>query len=545
MIHHRRLWVAASVLLLSGNVGTTFAQQPGKGSSPPAGEVLYNGIHLPRPWPPQQALAREPAQPAYLKSPPEVIPIDVGRQLLVDDFLIASTNLRRTHHQATYYEHNPVLKPDQPWETKTAPNPSAMVFSDGVWFDPADKLFKMWYMGVYVAGTCYATSKDGLRWEKPQLDVVRGTNVVQQGSRDSSTIWLDQDAPPQQRFKMAHYAGGVLFLSTSPDGIHWTKPVRSGPTGDRTTFFYNPFRKRWVFGVRGDERGFGRIRRYWEAPEFLTGADWKSGQPVLWIGADERDPQRADLKTPPQLYNLDCVAYESLLLGLFTIWRGQPRDRAKPNEICVGFSRDGFHWDRPDRRAFIPVSERHGDWNWGNVQSAGGCCLVVGDKLHFYVSGRAGVPGSMASGTCATGLATLRRDGFASLDAGDEEGSLTTRPVKFQGRHLFVNAAAKGGRLEAEVLDADGKVLEPFSRANCMSFSDDATLAELRWKGAADLRPLAGKVVRFRFHLRRGSLYSFWVSPTNSGASQGYVAAGGPGYAGAVDTVGGSVRPSR
>ena len=80
------------------------------------------------------------------------------------------------------------------------------------------------------------------------------------------------------------------------------------------------------------------------------------------------------------------MAYESLLLGLFDIWRGQPKDRAKPNEVCVGFSRDGFHWHRPDRRAFIPVSEKQGDWNWGNVQSAGGGCLVVGDQLYFYVS---------------------------------------------------------------------------------------------------------------------------------------------------------------
>ena len=96
--------------------------------------------------------------------------------------------------------------------------------------------------------------------------------------------------------------------------------------------------------------------------------------------ADAKVPQREDLKTAPQLYNLDCVAYESLVLGLFSIWRGDlnvPAGRPKPNNVCVGFSRDGFHWSRPDRRAFIDVSETKGDWNWGNVQSAGGCCLVV------------------------------------------------------------------------------------------------------------------------------------------------------------------------
>ena len=97
------------------------------------------------------------------------------------------------------------------------------------------------------------------------------------------------------------------------------------------------------------------------------------------------------------------------------MFRGERPEREKPNDICLGFSRDGFHWDRTWREPFISVSERQGDWNWGNVQSAGGCCLVVGDQLYFYVSGRTGVPGSNFPGTCSTGLATLRRDGFASV----------------------------------------------------------------------------------------------------------------------------------
>jgi len=161
--------------------------------------------------------------------------------------------------------------------------------------------------------------------------------------------------------------------------------------------------------------------------------------PPLWVGSDDLDPPRDDLKTRPQLYNLDCVGYESLLVGLFSIWRGQPKDRPKPNDICLGFSRDAFHWTRPDRRPFIPVAERRGDWNFGNVQSAGGGFLVVGRSLHFYVSGRAGVDGSADSGECVTALATLRRDGFASLDAplepGErrEPGEVITRPVRFRG----------------------------------------------------------------------------------------------------------------
>src|SRR5207247_2382864 len=80
------------------------------------------------------------------------------------------------------------LRPDQEWE-QTGKNTSAMVFSGGGWFDPQDGLFKMWYMGGILRSTCLATSQDGIKWVKPQLDVVQGTNVVHTGTRDSTTIW--------------------------------------------------------------------------------------------------------------------------------------------------------------------------------------------------------------------------------------------------------------------------------------------------------------------------------------------------------------------
>ena len=60
----------------------------------------------------------------------------------------------------------------------------------------------------------------------------------------------------------------------------------------------------------------------------------------------------------------------------------------------------------------------------------------------------------------------------------------------------------------------------------------------MTWKGATDVSAVAGRPVRFRFHLRAGRLYAFWVSPNDSGASLGFVAAGGPGFIGEVDTVG-------
>jgi hypothetical protein len=110
-------------------------------------------------------------RPSYVVSPPAVIPIDIGRQLFVDDFLIEKTSLKRSFHAAEPYPGNPVFE--------------GFPYSDGIWYDLHDQLFKMWYMGdslqrEYATSlyTRYATSKDGIHWERPSLDFIPGTNIV-------------------------------------------------------------------------------------------------------------------------------------------------------------------------------------------------------------------------------------------------------------------------------------------------------------------------------------------------------------------------------
>lgn len=86
-------------------------------------ETLYNGIVLPEVWPPATSTTADagPQPVPYLRPEniPATIPIDIGRQLFVDDFLIESTDLERVYHHPRKYEGNPVLKPETPWEINT------------------------------------------------------------------------------------------------------------------------------------------------------------------------------------------------------------------------------------------------------------------------------------------------------------------------------------------------------------------------------------------------------------------------------------------
>src|SRR4030095_15089805 len=147
--------------------------------------------------------------------------------------------------------------------------------------------------------------------------VLPGTNIVQPGGRDSSTVWLDlEEKDPIRRFKMFRVIGAgedpvtawnnwVMAIHFSADGIHWGEPVaKSGRLVDRSTVFWNPFRKVWVYSVRhvykvGDavDKGDGcaRVRSYQEGRDVRAAAQWAVSEPLRWTDVDRLDPVREDL----------------------------------------------------------------------------------------------------------------------------------------------------------------------------------------------------------------------------------------------------------
>ena len=141
--------------------------------------------------------------------------------------------------------------------------------------------------------------------------------------------------------------------------------------------------------------------------------------------------------------------------------------------------------------------------------------MVRNDELYFYYTGikQYAFVGSgndpsyedYVPDAGAICLAVLRRDGFISLDADGSEGQLTTRPCTLPGGRLFVNVGMrKQGQLRVEALDRNGEVL-----AASAPMTRDQRRGEVVWERGS-LAKLKGQVIRLRFSLRHGSLYSYW-----------------------------------
>ena len=154
----------------------------------------------------------------YLADRPAVVPIDVGRQLFVDDFLIEDTSLRRTFHKAKYHAANPILKPEGNWETyddvSARTQPAVQPDGDGVQRRRVLRSERSHVQAVvhgrlrfeYVPGALarrHHVGETGLRRR------CKGTNIVHKHPRDSSTVWLDQFATDSR----AAFQDGVLARS--------------------------------------------------------------------------------------------------------------------------------------------------------------------------------------------------------------------------------------------------------------------------------------------------------------------------------------------
>ncbi|CAL1519379.1 hypothetical protein [Chitinophaga sp. MM2321] len=494
---------------------------------------------------------KEKADSASPRLPKGPVVIGSDLQLFVDDYIT-----ERLGGKAQLQLHHPVMKEivikhDAPWEGSGSNFHS--IFKDG-------DIYRMYYSawnlsfkedGKITDGThpfflCYAESKDGIHWVKPNLGLHE-----YQGSKDNNivmvsgklgpvypdlghpAVFLDKnpDVTPDAKYKaiIRDYSAesglkGLLAFK-SPDGIHWTlmadhAVITDGAFDSQNLAFWDESRKeyraywRWMSPLRAIRTASSKDFIHWTNQADLTYVNSPVEQLYInVIKTYERAPQL--LMGFPVRYTEHpwSPSMEALPELEHRKKRSQTETRfgTAISEALFMVSRDGVKFKRWNEAFLRPGIERKGTWNYGHqymgwhVVQTKSDLEGAPDELSLYT-----VESYWTDNSSELRRYTLRLDGFVSVNAPMSGGEVVTRPVTFTGKNLLLNfSTSAAGEIKVELQDKHGKPIPGFTLNDCEPVFGDTIERPVYWKKGADVSKLKGKTIRVRFVMKDADLYAF------------------------------------
>jgi hypothetical protein len=455
----------------------------------------------------------------------------------------------------------PVLRGERKWEAGNI-HYLSLALVDGryrLWYmvylrpdDPAVKAGRI--TGPYNAIWCYAESRDGFRWERPELglydyDGSRANNILMACGDPVPYVYfhvmVDPAGKPEERYKATSVAGefyldgkavapeegrrlwkrrqaagdaedlgrrltskSVITAAVSADGIHWkhlAEPIARPPwlLDTQNILAYDPDIKKYLLYLRSHRARRRAVSRY-EATDFR--GPWENH--VMVLTAEPDDPPDWDIYAPCY-----CRHPRGAHLMFFN-----PYQRASDlQEVHLAISHDGVTWVRPERRRpVIPRSERYGAFypapelvplgedRWG--------LLTLGVPYpHNKFAAEFAKPQEYF-------WATWKRDRLVALEADDYgEVALTEQPCAGEQLHLNLKTLQPGSFVKVEIVDGSlpdraraalRPALAGYAFDDCEAVSGDHLAAVVRWKGKSDLSALRGKKIHLRLRMARAKLFA-------------------------------------
>lgn len=453
-------------------------------------------------------------------------PIDIGSrlELFVDHYLIDKLDgtVLKLH---TPHPSDVAVKFDNPWAGAFCGY--CTIIKDG-------DIYRLYYRGLPLAGkdgsntevTCYAESRDGIKWEKPNLGLfeVNGTknnNVILSGSAPFShnfSPFLDTKpgVPKSERFKaLAGTSESGLVAFVSADGTRWKKlrdepVITKGAFDSQNVAFWSEHEACYLCYFRtwteGEYKGFRTVSRTtskdflsWSEPVPMNFGD----TPIEHLYTNQTHPYfRA-----PHIYIAVPMRFmpgrkvltdaQAKSLGVSTDYRS---DCA---ETVFMTSRGANSYDRTFMEGFIRPGTDLGNWaSRAGMTSLG---IVPTDPAEISMYKQA----HYAQTTAHLVRYTLRTDGFVSVNAPYKEGEMVTKPFIFSGSKLIINfATSAAGFIKVEIQDAAGKPIHGYSINDAQEIIGDDIERTVKWKKGSDVSTLSGKPVKLRFVMKDADLYS-------------------------------------
>ena len=443
------------------------------------------------------------------------------RYLLLDSRIIESThNVELTVGVVQKDKNNPLFKEDKPWEPRFD-NPYSSVIHDEeekiykCWYSmfiksdyeatPSDKRAWLdWHEGRRTFGLCYATSKDGLHWEKPELGLIefngsKKNNIVIKACHGTSVMKDLHESDPKKRYKAIHPFRDHTYVWFSPDGLNWDRKelpgLCRGDTNqavwwDEDLGKYVLISRHWgganTTGRYGRQGHRQKVRS--ESPDFLN---WSKPELVI---------EGLDLRR--QIHDMPVVPHAGVYLGMVGLF-----DIGASRQWCeLAWSPDSIKWHRiQPGKPLIPNGPVMGDCDWGCIFASKP--IISNDEILIYYGANDGRFMAWRNGFFC--LARLRPDGFAGYEqiagGSNKTGALTTKPVSVVGDSLCVSAdVAPSGFVKVTLLDKENQRL-----AEGELVTTTVSDAEIQWKAGFSLKKLKGQEVKLKYELRESKLFSF------------------------------------
>jgi hypothetical protein len=497
-----------------------------------------------------------------------------GRTILfVDDHdVLYRSGTRRVPVPLKRHSDKALLPMAKPWEVG--------IGYTSVYRDPQTGKYQLWYQAYAGARAgdprlkcvvCYAESKDGIHFNRPELDLFpykgEKSNIVLvsnalYGDRYCCSVLVDSlEKDPARRYKMAYYDWSVvdsrpepgLHVAFSPDGIHWTKHQGTllrtlyGGRGLQPPFVgENPYketpvkgkpaRKSWSYPLTLSDvidvfwdpvrQVFVLLGKFWmDAPD--GGAAWRNGivrseskdfvnwsKPQIVLTPDDDDAPDIDFHGAPGFHHKGRYFALNQLLD---------RRGKLAIDIELITSRDGIAWERPFRKELFLARSKPGLFDSRTILS-NSTPVVLEEEIRFYygaanVAPLDGVKSEPAERS-GVGLASLPLDRFAGLTpvARSEQlslrkplentGQVTLKPLDLKGcTEISVNADAGKGVIRVELLDEAGYRVRGYSRDEAGAIQGDSLRHKVTWKDRRLDNLPPGRYL-LRLHLERATLFA-------------------------------------
>ncbi|MCK5278836.1 MAG: hypothetical protein KAK04_09860, partial [Cyclobacteriaceae bacterium] len=453
-----------------------------------------------------------------------VIKLNSNRELFIDHFLIDQLiETRLIMHRPI--DEGSVLQFEKPWEGPFCGY--CTVIKDG-------EIYRLYYRGLPKAGkdgstnetTCYAESKDGIAWTKPDLRIyeimdTQDNNVILANDAPFShnfSPFLDTNPNTKREEKYKALAGTKetgLYGFKSADGIHWKKmsekPVfTKGIFDSQNVAFWSAsencyvcYFRTWTGDGYSGKRSVSRTTSLdfiqWSEPKAMEFGDTPlehlyTNQTHAYFRAPHIYVAIAARFMPKrQVLNEE----EALSLNV------NPKYFKDCSDVVLMTSRGGNRYDRTFMESFIRPGIGLQNWVSRSNYPALNTVITGPTEMSIYVNQ------DYAQPTAHLRRYILRLDGFGSVNAGYNGGEMITKPLTFEGDKLLINyATSAAGEIKVEIQNEEGEVIPGFSADECQLIIGNEIDRNVSWGKDKNLNDLAGKVIRLRFLMKDADLYA-------------------------------------